>query len=126
MPPLANDGRKPTPEAITQVESALLMRPGLLGPTTRRPVRRASSVIRRSSSAPSSPTSEKPDEKITAPPTPASAHSSMPVRTLLWGSEMTARSMGSSAAAAAMLGAQGRPSMTSRAGLTGTIRPSKP
>ena len=57
-PPAWSVSRKETPEAITQQRRVRLTRPGLFGPITRRPVRRASSPIRSSSTRPSGPVSE--------------------------------------------------------------------
>ena len=74
------------------------MTPRQLGPISRMRPRRACSRIRRSRSAPAGPISLNPAEMITAPLTPASAHSPITSGTVGAGVTTTARSIGSGTA----------------------------
>ena len=106
--PAANVALSPSTGFIT---------PRQLGPISRIRPRRACSITRRSSSAPSGPTSLKPAEMMIAPLTPASAHSPMTWGTVGAGVTTTARLTGSGTAA--MLGYDRMPSTFGRLGLTG-------
>jgi hypothetical protein len=70
--------------------------PRQLGPTIRMSWSRAISLISRSSSAPSSPTSRKPADTMMSPSTPALPHSSTMPGTVGAGVAMTARSTSAS------------------------------
>ena len=93
------------------------MMPRQFGPTTRMPVRRASSTTRSSRAAPSSPTSLKPAEMTTAVGTPASPHSAMIPGIEAGGVTMMARSTCSGIEAT--FGWHWTPRMLGRLGLTG-------
>ena len=72
-----------------------LITPRQLGPTSRTPASVHNSLIRRSISAPSPPTSLKPAETMTMPFTPLVMHSFTEPRAALGGRMIMARSMGS-------------------------------
>jgi len=87
-----------------------LWKPSALGPQTRKPVRRARAAISPWRRACAPPCSAKPEEMITAWPTPAAAHSSSAGRTVSAGMATSARSTG--APMAPTDGKQGRPSIS--------------
>ena len=72
---------------------AVFTTPMELGPTTRRPLRRAAASTARSRSAPSGPASAKPVETITSPFTPFAAHCATTSATTSAGVAITARSL---------------------------------
>ncbi len=77
------------------MRAAALMNPLPLGPRMVRPRRRANATTCRSSSAPSSPTSAKPEVSSTADGMPASATSASTLSTAEVGTITKARSTGS-------------------------------
>ena len=94
--------RKPTEPGWAMVLAKVAFRPlwGIITPRQLGPMRRilplrASAKTCRSSSTPAGPVSLKPAEMMTAPGTPASAHSRMRPGTVAAGVVMTARSTGS-------------------------------
>src|SRR6185503_9966688 len=90
-PGAGSDGAK---VALSRTDGSVLTIPRQFGPTRRRPLARASRTISACAAAPSLPVSARPEDRITAAPTPAAAQSTTTSRTPYAGTATTARSTG--------------------------------
>jgi hypothetical protein len=91
-----NDGAN---VALSRTAGSVLTTPRQFGPTSRSPRALASRTISAWAAAPSPPVSARPEVRMTAAPTPVSAHSATTSRTCPAGTAITARSTGSGTAA---------------------------